>query len=1050
MVMIGQLYPVFLLLLIAFSSVAHVILKDDFHAHYTYVDGSNERIRRAAKDVIIDLHCTSGFTAFKIELVTSKGRVFQSKRQYISPRYYQKSSRTKYVLLNLEFVNGIISSVSFNDTERVWIGLSRHPSNLSIFFWVDGTLVSYKNWYKKKNHDDPYPDEPNSEDEKCGNLFIEKNKLGNWNDGECELKYFFICEGTPVQLISNISLNVTRQLSAIEGGTFTVKCVANTKSDTDEVVYKWTLNDTEIIPSPSSRFQIDTTANFSELSVRNTNQRDTGNLKCIANVQDETAVASVDIVVYSLRLVANPETVMKGNGTDVLCELIPNITHQLNTTFTFNGNHGIYNAGQVKYKDGVKINITEIFESTTIRCEMQLQGQPSSSKTINILVFDKEVAFCAAEADTYTFDTHNMTWEETNTGHTAYSSCPEGFDGVVSRKCEVKDYYGVWETSNVTDCTRQIFRTMIDQLEHIHDGFQTVSIEEILRTFSNTIHSLNNQSSLITGDINSGVIILEKTTGIFSSQSKNISSEETEAYLSATNTLLSSDTAKHLWREVGDNNAAKVLKITSTFASVAFESHQNNTALRISKSSLDVKINKYNEGNITFHAFDQPFGKADRLFLPKESLGERANITGYIAIHYSTIAQLLPRKTSVDNQEITVMTSVLSLTIPGINQLSLDPPLYLYFKNDQIHDKGVRCLFWDYTLENNGFWSTNGIKTVHKTTTYTECTSTHLTNFAVLLSLYEIPENHDEVLAVITQVGCSISIAALVLLLIMYFIEWRHLPSDKSKILVTMAAVFLLAYVVFLAGIEGTENKIACKIVAIVLHFLFLVGIHMMVAEGIVRGKMLATVSTEQRSISPILLPIGWGIPVLTVAISMTVTKLEGYGDGRYCWLSTSNGLIWAFFVPCAVAVATNFVIFVFVVRKLFSIQVVKQKTKLQQLITGLRCFSVLAPLFGITWTLGFFSINEDTIFMSYLFVIINSLQIHSSWKRRLSVFRKMETFSTTTKTTEEITCDNITAVAWKRVHSSVEGRLFDILIYGPLLNIKKTLRLNHDGKTQT
>ncbi|XP_052069791.1 adhesion G protein-coupled receptor E4-like [Mytilus californianus] len=250
-----------------------------------------------------------------------------------------------------------------------------------------------------------------------------------------------------------------------------------------------------------------------------------------------------------------------------------------------------------------------------------------------------------------------------------------------------------------------------------------------------------------------------------------------------------------------------------------------------------------------------------------------------------------------------------------------------------------------------------------------------------------------------------------------------------------MAAVFLLAYVVFLAGIEGTENKIVCKIVAIVLHFLFLVGIHMMVAEGIVHGKMLATVSTEQRSISPILLPIGWGIPVLIVAISMAVTKLEGYGDGKYCWLSTSNGLIWAFFVPCAVAVATNFVIFIFVVRKLFSIQVVKQKTKLQQLITGLRCFSVLAPLFGITWTLGFFSINEDTIFMSYLFVIINSLQgllifivhgllnpkIHSSWKRKLSVFRKMETFSTTTKTNEEITFDNITAVAWKRVHSNVE-----------------------------
>ncbi|XP_063425594.1 adhesion G protein-coupled receptor L3-like [Mytilus trossulus] len=572
-------------------------------------------------------------------------------------------------------------------------------------------------------------------------------------------------------------------------------------------------------------------------------------------------------------------------------------------------------------------------------------------------------------------------------------------------------------------------------LEQINDGFQNVSNEEILEIFSNTIDSLNNQSSLIAGDINSGVIILEKSTDIFSSQNRNISFAETEAFLSAANSLLSSQTATDLWQEVGDNDAAKVLNITSTFAGVTFESHQNNTPLKISKPSIDVEINKYNEGDIAFRLFDQTRGKDDRLFLAKESLREDANTTGYIAIHYSTIAQLLPRKTSVNNQDITVLTSVLSLTIPGLNQTRLNPPLHLFFRNDQNHDKAVRCSYWDYTLKKTGFWSSSGLKTVHQNSTYTECTSTHLTNFAVLLSLYEIPENHNEVLAVITQIGCSISIAALVLLLIIYFIEWRLLPSDKSKILVTMAAVFLLAYVVFLAGIEGTENKVACKVVAIVLHFLFLVGIHMMVAEGIVHGKMLATVSTEQRSISPILIPIGWGIPVLIVAISMAITKLEGYGDGKYCWLSTSNGLIWAFFVPCAVAVVTNFVIFVFVVKKLFSIQVVKKKTKLQQFISGLRCFSVLAPLFGLTWTLGFFSLNEDTIVFSYLFVIINSLQgllifivhgllnpkIQSSWKRKLSVFRKKGHFSTTTKTTEEITCDNITAVAWKEGHSSIE-----------------------------
>lgn len=89
-----------------------------------------------------------------------------------------------------------------------------------------------------------------------------------------------------VQLISNISLDhvdVNGQLSAVEGGTFRVRCEATTtESVSDEVKYKWTLNDTEIT---SPRFRIISTGNYSELSVRNTTQRDRGKTErwCINN-----------------------------------------------------------------------------------------------------------------------------------------------------------------------------------------------------------------------------------------------------------------------------------------------------------------------------------------------------------------------------------------------------------------------------------------------------------------------------------------------------------------------------------------------------------------------------------------------------------------------------------------------------------------------------------------------------------------------------------------------------------------------------------------------
>lgn len=96
-------------------------------------------------------------------------------------------------------------------------------------------------------------------------------------------------------MISNISVDTNGKLSAIEGNRFTVRCVANTKSDMDELVYKWTLNNAEIIPLPSSRFQIVSYTNFSELSVRNTNQRDTGKRKVVFLMLNYTQNLSFEI-----------------------------------------------------------------------------------------------------------------------------------------------------------------------------------------------------------------------------------------------------------------------------------------------------------------------------------------------------------------------------------------------------------------------------------------------------------------------------------------------------------------------------------------------------------------------------------------------------------------------------------------------------------------------------------------------------------------------------------------------------------------------------------
>ncbi|XP_076071850.1 adhesion G-protein coupled receptor D1-like [Mytilus galloprovincialis] len=51
------------------------------------------------------------------------------------------------------------------------------------------------------------------------------------------------------------------------------------------------------------------------------------------------------------------------------------------------------------------------------------------------------------------------------------------------------------------------------------------------------------------------------------------------------------------------------------------------------------------------------------------------------------------------------------------------------------------------------------------------------------------------------------------------------------------------------------------------------------------------------------------------------------------------------------------------------------RKTLEEKSRIGLKSICVILPLFGVTWVLGAFSVNEDLVMFQYLFAIFNSLQ---------------------------------------------------------------------------
>lgn len=102
------------------------------------------------------------------------------------------SSRSENSFLIREFITKQQKSRHF------WIGLQRAPFDDSIWVWVDGSLLTFRDWYSGQ------PDNYRQE-EYCGEMYVLQVRSGvvRWNDLNCSRPSRFICEkGKPCCLLT--------------------------------------------------------------------------------------------------------------------------------------------------------------------------------------------------------------------------------------------------------------------------------------------------------------------------------------------------------------------------------------------------------------------------------------------------------------------------------------------------------------------------------------------------------------------------------------------------------------------------------------------------------------------------------------------------------------------------------------------------------------------------------------------------------------------------------------------------------------------------------
>ncbi|XP_036795864.1 adhesion G protein-coupled receptor E5-like isoform X4 [Oncorhynchus mykiss] len=329
---------------------------------------------------------------------------------------------------------------------------------------------------------------------------------------------------------------------------------------------------------------------------------------------------------------------------------------------------------------------------------------------------------------------------------------------------------------------------------------------------------------------------------------------------------------------------------------------------------------------------------------------------------------------SKPNYQISSKVVTAFVSNPATDQLT--KPVILTFKHLQVRaessEMNYTCVFWR-VHEKDGAWSSRGCTKVTSNATYTVCSCSHLSSFAVLMALYPVKDTFE--LRLLTWLGLSVSVVCLLLCILTFWL-CRSIQGTRTTIHLHLCVCLFIADLVFLSGISHTQSKGGCRVVAGLLHLFFLGSFSWMLLEGVQLYLMVVLVFNT--TIRPLYLyAVGYGLPLAIVIIS-AITYPDGYGTTQHCWLSLERGFIWSFFGPVCTIIFLNAFIFIITVWRL-----AQKFSSLNPDLSNLhkiKVFTVTAVaqlcVLGTMWIFGVFQFQEDgTVVMTYLFTILNSLQ---------------------------------------------------------------------------
>ncbi|XP_054459470.1 adhesion G-protein coupled receptor D2 [Anoplopoma fimbria] len=393
----------------------------------------------------------------------------------------------------------------------------------------------------------------------------------------------------------------------------------------------------------------------------------------------------------------------------------------------------------------------------------------------------------------------------------------------------------------------------------------------------------------------------------------------------------------------------------------------------------------------------------DELLIPDTEL-QRIHTLGYeevmfIHTHYSHLSEIVsgaqepPPSHQEKGKRILVghlASAVISATIRDASKAQAIPVAIKYtLSSSHVVEYSQQvtpvCAFWNFSLMHNrtSSWSSDGCRVTFAGSSVTSCLCNHTTNFAVLMNYLESKWSPEEelILTKLTFIGSGASLCALLVTLMLFTV--LDIPkSDRTSIHKNLFIALICAQVILLCSGSAIHNKVACTLVAALLHLFFMAAFSWMLVEGLLLwSKVVAVNLSEDRHMKYYYL-IGWGLPVLIVTITLASASGKYSADG-YCWLSVQNGVIWGFAGPVIFIIMVNVMVLSRVV--IITISTAKRRSIMlamgtspvdqayEQIRAAVKAVLVLLPILGLTWLCGV--LVPFSIVMAYIFILLNSLQ---------------------------------------------------------------------------